>query len=354
MRNRLLWKILAINVPIVGGVIAMVWMTIDLLAADYFTELMKRYNISPDETHRMFLDAVHRYLIQATIAAMVLAIGLSYLLTRKALRPLHQMAEVTRRIAAGDYAARVNVDTSDEVGRLGEAFNLMSDSLERLEGLRRRMVDDIAHELRTPLTNLRGYLEGISDGVVPPSKETYGILQDEIMRLVRLVEDLQQLTKADAARAYLDRTDVALAALVDQALEIDRPRFEARRISIETDFDPDTGTVRADRDKLVQVLRNLIDNAWQYTPEGGRFRAATRRDGVGVTVILANSGPEIPSRDLVHLFERFYRPERSRSRDSGGAGIGLAIVKELVEAHGGSVGVESADGETSFRITLPA
>lgn len=353
MRSRLLWKILAINVPIVAAVIMMVWMTIDLLAADYFTELMERYNISPDETHRMFLDAVHRYLIQATVVAMVLAIALSYLLTRKALRPLREMAEVTRRIAAGDYAARVKVDTRDEVGRLGEAFNGMSDSLERLESLRRRMVDDIAHELRTPLTNLRGYLEGVSDGVVPPSKETYGILQDEIMRLVRLVEDLQQLTKADAARAYLERTEVDLAGLIGQALEIDRPRFEARGISVATDFDPQTGTVRADRDKLVQVLRNLIQNAWQYTPQGGRFRIVTARRAEGITVTLANSGPEIPTGDLAHLFERFYRPERSRSRDSGGAGIGLAIVKELVEAHGGTVGVESADGETSFRVILP-
>ncbi len=263
------------------------------------------------------------------------------------------MSEVTRRIASGDYKARVEITSGDEVGQLGEAFNSMSDSLERLESLRKRMVGDIAHELRTPLTNVRGYLEGLSDGVVPPTPETHAILREEIMRLVRLVEDLQQLTKADAALAFLDRAEVALDELIHRAIGIDRPQFDKRRISIEISCDPTAATVSADSDKLVQVLRNLVQNAWQHTPDGGSFSVTTARTPDGVTVEFANSGPEIPTQDLGHLFERFYRPERSRSRDTGGAGIGLAIVKELIEAHGGQVGVESDPAGTRFWFTLP-
>ena len=190
MRSRLLWKLLAINIPVIGAVVAVVWLTIDYLAADYFMALMKRYNVSPAETHAVFLDAVHRYLIHASIGAIVLATVLSLLFTRKALHPLERMTDAARRIAAGDYGARIETGSKDEVGELANAFNRMTDSLEKVENLRKSMVADIAHELRTPLTNIRGYLEGLSDGVVAPSKDTFDTLQTEVIRLVRLVEDL--------------------------------------------------------------------------------------------------------------------------------------------------------------------
>ena len=176
---------------------------------------MERYNISPAESHQMFLDAIHRYLIQVSVAALALAVLLSLLLTRKVLRPLSDMAAISRRIAAGDYTDRVEVASRDEVGHLARAFNQMADGLERVERLRRSMVVDMAHELRTPLTNIRGYLEALADGVVPPSKETFEMLQEEILRLVRLAEDLNQLTKADAARAYLQREEIALPDLIE-------------------------------------------------------------------------------------------------------------------------------------------
>ncbi len=274
MRNRLLWKILAINVPVIGLIILVVWVAVDVLAAHYFTELMKRYNIEPSETHAMFVASVHSYLIDASIVAVILAALLSFLLTRTVLRPLSQMNEVSQHIAAGDYTARVEVRSHDEVGQLGHAFNRMADNLEKIERLRRTMVVDLAHELRTPLTSLRGYLEAIDDGVVTPSTETLRILQDEIMRLVRLVESLNQLTKADAARAYLERQEVDLPALIGQALELDRFEFGSRGIDVETAFPDAPLSVTADRDKLFQVLRNLTQNAWQYTPTGGRLRVA--------------------------------------------------------------------------------
>ncbi len=354
MRHSLLWKLLAINIPVIGAVILVMWLTIDYLAADYFSELMKRYNIEPAMSHQMFLDAVHRYLIQATIGAVVVAGLLGFWFTRMALRPLLEMAAATRELAAGDYKVRVAVGAEDEVGRLGRAFNDMADSLERLERLRRSTVSDVAHELRTPLTNVRGYLEGLSDGVVAPSKETFEMLQHEILRLVRLVEDLHQLTQAEAARASLAPAPVAIAALVAEVVDWNRTEFETRRITVENQLAPSLPEIVADRDRLVQVLRNLIQNAWQYTPDGGVVRIQAERTSRGLRVSFVNTGAALGDGELPHLFERFYRSDKSRSRDTGGAGIGLAVVKELIEAHGGTVGAALDGDEIRFWFELPA
>ena len=353
MRSSLLWKLVAINLAMIAVVILVVWLSVDFLAADYFTMLMKQYNISPSDSHQMFVDSIHRYLIQASVLGFALAVLLSLLLTRQVLRPLLRMAEVSKKIAAGDLSARVETSARDEVGRLADSFNRMTDSLERVEDLRRSMAIDMAHELRTPLTNIRGYLEALADGVVPPSKETFDMLQAEILRLVRLVEDLHQLTKADAAQAYLRREGLALPELVDQVLGFSRYQFDNRDITVETRFEPGTEKISGDPDKLLRVLRNLIQNAWQHGAAGGRFEISATRGPDGVTLTFEGTGPAIAERDLPLLFERFHRAEKSRSRDSGGAGIGLAIVKELIEAHGGTVGAESRDGVNRFWITLP-
>lgn len=352
MRDKLLWKLLAINLPVIGTVILIVWFAVDFLAADYFTVLMEEYKISPSDTHRMFVESVHGYLIQASIVAAAIAVLLSFLLTRTVLRPLSQMTEISQRVAAGDYSARVEVTSKDEVGRLGLAFNRMADSLEKIEGLRRTMVVDLAHELRTPLTSLRGYFEAMDDGVVEANKGTFAILQDEIMRLVRLVESLHQLTKADAAKAFLSRQQVDLPALIAQALELDRFEFQSRGITVETKLPVEPLIVQGDRDKLLQVLRNLTQNAWQYTPDGGTLTVVAENEGDDVTVSFTNSAAGIEAADLPLIFERFYRVDKSRSRDSGGAGIGLTIVKELIEAHGGHVGADTEDGDVRFWFAL--
>lgn len=353
MKRRLLWKLLLVNIPVIAVIIVIVWLAIDHLAAGYFMVLMKKYMVAPTATHRMFLAAVHRYLLWASAVALALAFLLSYLLTRRVLRPLSQMAAVTREVAAGNFSTRVEVASSDEVGELGAAFNRMADSLERLERLRKTMVADVAHELRTPLTNLRGYLEGLADGVVPPSRTTLEMLQAEVLRLVHLVEDLGQLARADAARAYLERREFSLPESIGQMLALYRPGFEAKGIAVESSFAPGTERVTADRDKLLQAVRNLVENAWKYTPEGGRVAVSAERVAEGIRVVFANSGSGIAAAELPFIFERFYRADRSRSREGGGAGIGLAIVKELVEAHGGRVGAESGEGETRVWFVLP-
>ncbi len=354
MKNSLLWRLVAINIPVIGVVILVVWLAIDILAADYFSVLMDKYHVSPTESHQMFIGAIRRYLIQASLVAIALAVALSFFLTRAVLRPLQRIGEVTRRVAEGDYSARTGVNTKDQIGQLARSFDQMADSLEQIEQLRKTMIVDMAHELRTPLTNVRGYLEGLADGVIPPSKPTLDMLQKEILRLVRLVNDLQRLTKAEAAGAYLHREEVDLAGLVNQVLEIYRHDIERRKIIVETDFPDGAGRAVADRDKLLQAVSNLVQNACQYTPEGGRVRIVAAGDARGCTLTFANTGDPIDKKDLPLIFERFYRAEKSRSRDSGGAGIGLAIVKSLIEAHGGRVGAASAGGETRIWFTLPA
>ena len=354
MKNRLLWKLLFINIPVIGVIILVVWLAIDQLAAKYFMDLMNEYDISPTDIHQMFLTAIHTYLIWATGAALGLAFILSYLLTRRVLRPLSQMTAVTREVAAGNYSGRVDVVTQDEVGDLGIAVNRMADSLERVERLRKTMVADVAHELRSPLTNLRGYLEALNDGVLPPSQGTFQMLQEEILRLVHLVEDLQQLARADAARAYLDRQEFSLSEALNQMLELYRSNFEAKGISVATEFAQNTEQITADRDKLLQAVRNLIENAWKYTPAGGSVTVATARVPEGIKVMFSNTGAPISDEDLPFIFERFFKADRSRSRATGGAGIGLSIVKELIKAHGGHVGADSSAKETRIWFVVPA
>ena len=355
MKNRLLWKLIGINVAVIGAVILVVWLAIDYLAAGYFMVLMDRYHISPDEVHGFFLGAVHRYLIWASLAALTLALLLSFWLTRRVLKPLSRMAAVTRRLASGDYGARVGIGGEDEIGRLGQAFDRMADSLARIEGLRKQMVADAAHELRTPLTNVRGYLEALRDGVIAPSRETLEMLHSEVLRLVKLAESLLDLARADAARTDLHPEAISLRQLVGEALELGRPHLEARRLEIRQAIPADADRVLADPDKLRQVLRNLVENAGQYAAEGGclEVTAARVREG-GVLLTFANDGETILAEDAPFIFERFYRADKSRARGHGGAGIGLAIVKELVEAHGGTVGASSGGGATRIWLPLPA
>lgn len=355
MRRRLLWKLLIGNtVPVIAVIILLVWFAVDQLAADYFAVLMKQYHIDPVDSHRMFLTAIHRYLIWASLAALALALVLNYLLTRRVLRHLFQMIAITRQVARGNYTERVDVASSDEVGQLAQSFNQMADSLEMIERLRKNMVADIAHELRTPLTNIRGCMEAMGDGVIPASRETFAILENESMRLVRLIEDLQQLARADAARAYLDRKEISLYAQLHQIVDLYLFNFQEKEISVEWQLEPGSDMVTADRDKLLQAIRNLVDNAWKYTPAHGTVIISTSRTDDGIKTVVANNCDGIDEQSLPFIFERFFRAERSRSRNDGGAGIGLAIVKELIEAHGGKVGAESDSTWTRVWFTLPS
>ena len=353
MRKSLLWKLLGINVLIIGFVIAIVWLAIDTLAASYFMALMEKYNISPVSSHEMFVTSVHRYLLWASLAAVVLAVVLSFLLVRRVLSPLRQMTRIAQEIASGDYSVEVPFSSQDEVGQLASAFNRMAEGLSGIEKLRKTLMIDVAHELRTPLTNVKGYLEALMDGVVPSTRETYELLQEETSRLVHLVEDILRLAKADAARTDLHKIEIRIGDLILQELETFRPQFNAKGIHLETQLNKGERRLQADPEKMSQVVSNLLQNALQYTPTGGNVRIFMEPMPGEIRVVFGNTGGELAGKDLPFIFERFYRGEKSRSREHGGAGIGLAIVKELIRAHNGTVGAEILGGEIRIWFSLP-
>ena len=353
MKRYLILKLLAVNLAVIGFAMIIVWLSIDTLAAGYFVTLMEKYNISPGPAHAMFVSAVHRYLLWASLAAVILAVILSFVLMRRVLAPLTRMTATTQEIAAGNFGVRVPAVTEDEVGQLAGAFNRMAESLEKIENLRRTLMIDVAHELRTPLTNIRGYLEALTDEVLPPSKDTLSLLHNETLRLAQLVEDVLQLARADASHGKLEREPADLKELVEAATAPFTNAFAQKSIAMRIHAPGGAVTVRADRKRIERALRNLTDNAVRYTPANGTLDIQIEADSRQVRVEYRNDAEELNSTDLPYIFERFYRGEKSRSRRHGGAGIGLAIVKELVEAHNGTVGADLMDGRVRIWFTLP-
>lgn len=287
-----------------------------------------------------------RTLIAAIIAT--LAIALVAAILRRLIRPLEELTAVAHELGRGHLGRRVGVRGEDEIGRLGQAFDTMGAKLEAAEQQRRHLVSDVAHELRTPLTNLRGQLEGVMDGVLPMDRTVAASLLEESMQLGRLVDDLQELSLADSGRLRLDRNRISLAATIEKALAGMAPGGPR----VVSDLDPDL-EVLADAVRLRQILDNLLSNAGRYAASEIRIEAF-RADGCHVQIVVTDDGPGIPAEDLPHVFDRFYRVDSSRQRTTGGSGLGLAIARRLVEAHGGTIAIDSgAEPGTSVRLTLP-
>ncbi len=301
-----------------------------------------------------FLGSVNRSLWLAVAAAVVASVLLTLFLSNRILAPIQALTLVARRMEKGDLSQRVPVHAEDEIGQLGHAFNAMADGLARIEELRRHMVTDVAHELRTPLANIRGYLEAMHDGLVAPSPELIDSLHEEAVLLGRLVDDLQELALAEAGQLHLVRQPVKLAEIVQQAVNGFQPQAGAKGLTIRAELPPELPLVDVDPQRVGQVLRNLLDNAVAYTPEGGEIVVQARLAGVEAQVSVRDTGTGIAPEHLPYVFERFYRADSSRARATGGAGLGLAITKQLVEAHGGRVWVESEVGRgTTFTFSLP-
>ena len=330
--------ILAIGVAVVG--------------ADVFTELMMEAGDSAEHAREMYDDSVTTVVITASVVAVLASIGIAIVLARMLAHPLDRIGEAARRIADGDYAARVPREGPEELASLADSFNQMAASLERQEEMRRDFIANAAHELRTPLTNLQGYLEALRDGVITPDRATYDSLWDEAERLVRLSHSLDALAEGDAATTPPRLVDLDLAAAVRAAVELAQPTLDRAGLTVVVDV-PAHLPARANPDHLAQVLGNLLSNAGRYTPAGGTVTVRAERRPSDLLVSIANTGDGIPPADLDRVFERFYRVEKSRDRARGGAGIGLAIVKQLVEQGGGAVGAESAGGLTRFWFSVP-
>ena len=335
----------------VGIVILAVGVTV--VGADIFTALMVEAGDSADHAQAMYDESVTTVVIAAVVVALVASVTLSIILARMLARPLEEVGRAARRVAEGDYAARVPRDGPEEIASLADSFNQMASSLERQETLRRDFIGNAAHELRTPLTNLQGYLEALRDGVIVADRNTYESLWEEADRLVRLSRSLDALAKGDAAIGSPALDEIDLAAAIRTALELAQPTLERADLTLTVDV-PERLPARANPDHLAQVLGNLISNAARYTPPGGSVAVRAERRSADLLVSISNTGEGIPADDLDRVFERFYRVEKSRDRARGGAGIGLAIVKQLVEAGGGQVGAESVDGQTRVWFSLPA
>jgi signal transduction histidine kinase len=309
----------------------------------------------PSEADTAFLSTVNRSVLAGALIAGLAAVVVTLVLSGRILRPVKRLTEAAQRMEKGDLSARVPVETTDEIGKLGHAFNAMAGSLSQQEELRQNLVSDVAHELRTPLTNLRGYLEAARDGLVAPDAALVDNLYEETMLLSRLVSDLQELAQAEAGQLTLERQPAALAAMVEQAVAMLRPQAEAKGIALEAGLPPDLPAVNVDAGRIGQVLRNLLNNAVAHTPQGGRIAVTARLEGGLVAVSVSDTGAGIATEHLPHVFDRFYRADQSRARQTGGAGLGLAIARQLVAAHGGSIRVESQVGRGStFTFTLPA
>jgi two-component system sensor histidine kinase BaeS len=292
-----------------------------------------------------------------TVLAVLLAtVAVTLLAGRRLARPIHALTTAVQRMEAGDRSARVPVKgrRQDEVGRLAHAFNAMAVSMEENERQRQAMVSDVAHELRNPLTNVRGYLEGAQDGLVPLDDNLIASLLEEATLLGRLVDDLQDLALADAGRLHLHPQPLDAADLVDQVAAAHRAAAAVAGVTIAADT---RGPVRVEADpgRLRQALGNLVANALRYTPAGGQITlsAFAAEDG-RATITVGDTGAGIAAEHLPHIFDRFYRADSSRSRETGGSGLGLAITRHLVEAHGGTIEARSARGAGStFTIRLP-
>jgi histidine kinase len=302
-----------------------------------------------------FRAAVTESLLVATGMALISAILVSVVVSRRIVIPIQQMMQASRRIAAGRYQERVEERAEDELGQLAASFNQMAHTLEQTEAMRRDLIGNVAHELRTPLSSIQGYMEGLIDGVLPAAPETYQQVYREADRLQRLVSDLQELSRVEAGAFELKRRPLAIAPLVEQAANRLRPQFEEKGARLRLELPATLPPVLADQDRLDQVLLNLVGNALQYTPKGGQVSLSAEATESHLNVIVQDTGQGIAAEHLPHLFTRFYRVDKSRSRAGGGSGIGLTIAKHLVEAHGGRIWAESrGSGQGStFGFSLP-
>jgi len=303
---------------------------------------------------QLVTNQIGKYFAIGALMAVVAAIVLTYFLSRRILAPVRQLTVAAGQLGKGDFSQRVKVDEKSEIGDLADTFNLMAADLERDEKLRRDLVADVAHELRSPLTNVRGYLEAIRDGVMEPDEKTINTIYDETMLLSRLVHDLQDLSLAESGQLKLFCQPENVDDLITQAVSAMTAKYAARKISLTVEMEEGLPRVMIDLQRIRQVLLNLLTNALTHTPEGGRVTVSASQAGQFVAISVADTGEGIPPEELPLIFERFHRVDRSRARATGGSGLGLTIARYFVEAHKGTITVESEPGRGStFTFTLP-
>lgn len=302
-----------------------------------------------------FLEQQISNFIWIALAAILLSAALAIVLAGGLTRPLKAFTRASQSLANGHYETRIPVESGDELGRLARDFNALAAALERTEQQRRQWVADISHELRTPLAVLRGELEAVQDGMRPLDQKAIDSLHAEIMRLSRLVDDLYQLSMSDLGSLSYRETDTDPVAILRDALGHMEPEFQSKSIRTQLDVQPGVpNTIPADPDRLAQLFRNLLGNSLRYTDSDGQLHINVHAEAGRLIFDIDDSAPGVPETDLPQLFERFYRVESSRSRAHGGAGLGLAICRNIVEAHNGTIkAMASPLGGVRVRVELP-
>jgi signal transduction histidine kinase len=350
-RDRIWSRFLVAALVVAAVALAVVAVGVLQVGAASFAALMVAAGDSADHAHEMFDSSVALVFGLAAAIAATLAIIVAILLARRLAKPVERIADAARRLADGDLDVRVPEEGPQELRDLAAAYNAMAARLAEQEAVRREFIVNASHELRTPLTNLQGYLEALRDGVLPPDPAVFDSLREEVDRLTRLASSLDVLAGVGFDRGPAG--DVDVGATVRASADLVAPAMARRSISLRVDAPPGL-LAHARADELTQVLANLLQNAVRYTPAGGEVEVVADRAADAVRIRVANTGPGIPADDLPRVWERFYRVEKSRDRSRGGAGVGLAIVRQLVEDAGGRVGVTSEGGWTTFWLTLPA
>lgn len=311
---------------------------------------------SPLRNQRL-LQGVTRAVLLAGLTTGLIAVVLAWLLVRQITSPLATLTAASAQIAKGDLAARVIVQSHDELGILAKTFNQMAMNLQTQEMLRRNLVADVAHELRTPLAGIQGTVEAIQDGVFPLTIEQVGSIHEQVILLNRLVEDLRTLANADAGQLVLDRIFFDLVPICETQVQAFQAQAISQQIDLHLIIKDNSPLIYADPQRIGQVLVNLLGNALRHTPTGGIVEMSLSTTTQGVEVAVTDNGEGISADELPHIFDRFYRTDRSRNRQNGGSGLGLAIARQLVEVHGGKLWAESpapgCDNGSRFTVVLP-
>jgi signal transduction histidine kinase len=314
--------------------------------------------INPENTRlaltKGLAETINRFLLWGGLLAIAIALILTLVLSRRISAPIRVLTSTARNLGKGDFSQRVPSKGKGEIAELSQAFNSMADDIERNEKLRQNLIADTAHELRTPLSNLRGYLEAIKDDVVKPDATTINSLHEEATLLTRLVDDLQELALAEASELKLTIQADDISGVIKQAVISSQSQVNDKGITLNMELPDKLPLCEIDSQRITQVLHNLISNAVTHTPRDGTITISATESGHYVKVTVADTGEGIPAEELENIFERFYRVDRSRSRRTGGSGLGLTITKRLVEAHGGKISVQSEPGKGSrFNFTVP-
>ena len=373
-RTHLIWKVfLSYVIVVLVGVVVLATATSLSVPAAYnrhmvgMSEMMLNNNMMGTaqplemELFANYTTSVTEALSLAALAALIAAVFASFFISRQVVGPIERMMKLSHRIAEGEYEERLKISGSlqsnhlDELDQLALSFNQMAEKLEKTETMRRQLIGDVTHELRTPLTAIKGYMEGLMDGVIPQTPETYQQIHAEADRLQRLVNDLQELSTVEAEVYQLKIESFSPGNLVDTAIIHFNHQFEEKGIEIKEELEPDLPNVFADKDRILQVLTNLLGNALQYTPSGGKVVITGSQLKSETLISIRDTGVGLSPEQIPSVFNRFYRSDKSRARASGGSGIGLTIAKALVKAHHGRIWAES-EGEgkgSSFHFTLP-